>query len=77
MEDEFHFLMICKEYQAERIDFCRKINEAIVPFESFKSQEQFPFLMSTNDTKVLMLLVYFIDKCLQICYFMSSFMILC
>ena len=68
--------MICNEYQAERIEFCRKINEVIVPFESFKSQEQFLFLMSTNDIKVLMPLVYFIDKCLQICHFMSSVKIL-
>ena len=66
VEDEFHFLMICKEYQTERIEFCRKINQAIVPFESFTSRENFTFLMSTNDTEVLMLLVYFIDKCLQI-----------
>ena len=57
--------MICKEYQADRVDFCRK-NEVFVPFESFTSQEQFLFLMSTNDTEVLMLVVYFIDKCLQI-----------
>ena len=62
VEDEFHFIMICKEYQPERIEFCRKINQVIVPFESFTSREQFIFLMSTNDT----LLVYFIDKCLQI-----------
>ena len=66
MEDEFHFLMICKEYQAERLEFCRKINQVIIPFESFTSQEQLIFLMSTNDTEVLMLLVYFIDKYLQI-----------
>ena len=37
VEDEFHFLMICKEYQTERIEFCRKINQVIVPFESFTS----------------------------------------
>ena len=66
MEDEFYFLMICKEYQAERIEFCRKINQVIVPFESFTNREQVIFLMSTNDTEVLMLLVYFIDKSLQI-----------
>ena len=66
VEDEFHLLMICKEYQTERIEFCRNINQVIVPFESFSSQEKFIFLMSTNDTEVLMLLVYFIDKCLQI-----------
>ena len=56
VEDEFHILMICKEYQAERIEFCRRINQVIVPFESFASQEQFIFPMSTNDTEVLMLL---------------------
>ena len=52
--------------QTERIEFCRKINHIIVPFESFTSREKFIFLMSTNDTEVLMLLVHFIDKCLQI-----------
>ena len=66
MEDEFHFLMICKEYQTERMGFCRKINQIIVPFESFTSREKFIYLMSTNDTEVIMLLVYLIDKCLQI-----------
>ena len=62
VEDEFYFLMICKEYQTERIEFCRKINQVIVPFKSFTSQEKIIFLMSTNDTKVLMLLAYFIDN---------------
>ena len=42
MEDEFHFLMICKEYQTERIEFCRKINQVIVPFESFINQKNLP-----------------------------------
>ena len=42
------------------------INEVIVPFEFFTSQELFFFLMSTNDTEWLMLLIYFIYKCLQI-----------
>ena len=32
VEDEFHFLMICKEYQAERIEFCRKINRGYSNF---------------------------------------------
>ena len=53
MEDEFHFLMICKEYQAERIKFYTKAKQVIVPFQSLPSREQFIFLMSTNDTKVL------------------------
>ena len=57
--------MICKEYQIERTEFCRKINQVIVPFESFTSRENSFFLMSTNDTEVLMLLVNFMDKCLQ------------
>ena len=29
----------CKEYQAKIIKFCRKINQAIVPFESFTSRD--------------------------------------
>ena len=51
VEDEFHLLMICKEYQTERIEFCRNINQVIVPFESFSSQEKFIFLMSTKTLK--------------------------
>ena len=66
VEDEFHFLLTCKAYQAERNEFFTKINAIIVPFESYTSQEQFLFLMSTNDTEVIMLLIYFIEKCLQI-----------
>ena len=64
--DEFHFLMTCKAYQTERNEFFTKINAIIVPFESYTSQEQFLFPMSTNDTEVIMLLIYFIEKCLQI-----------
>ena len=37
VEDEFHVLIICKEYRTERIEFCRKINQVIVPFELFTS----------------------------------------
>ena len=66
MEDEFHFIMTCKAYQAERNDFFTKLNAIIVPFESHTSQEQFLFLMSTSDTEVLMLLMHFIEICLQI-----------
>ena len=67
MEDELHFLMTCKAYLAERNDFFfTKLNAIIVPFESYTSQEQFLFLMSTSDTEVLMLLMHFIEICLQI-----------
>ena len=59
VEDEFHFLLTSKAYQAERNEFFTKINAIIVPFESYTSQEQFLFLMSTNDTEVIMLLIYF------------------
>ena len=66
VEDEFHFLMTCKAYQTERNEFFTKVNAFIVPFESYTSQEQFLFLMSTNDTEVIMLLMHFIEICLQI-----------
>ena len=46
-------------------DFFKKLNAIIVPFESYTSQEQFLFLMSTSDTEVLMLLMHFIEICLQ------------
>ena len=49
VEDEFHFLLT---YQAERNEFFTKI-KAIIPFESYTSQEQFLFLMSTNDTNAI------------------------
>ena len=66
VEDEFHFLLTCKAHHAERNEFFTKINAIIVPFESYTSQERFLFLMSTNDTEVIMQLIYFIEKCLQI-----------
>ena len=55
VEDEFHFFMTCKAYQTERNEFFTKLNAFIVPFESYTSQEQFLFLMSTNDTEVIIL----------------------
>ena len=56
----------CKAYQTERNEFFTKLNAFIVPFESYTSQEQFLFLMSANDTEVIMLLMHFIEICLQI-----------
>ena len=66
VEYDFHFLLTCTAYQAERNDFFTKINAIIVSFETYTSQEQFLFLMSTNDTEVILLLIYFIEKYLQI-----------
>ena len=67
MEHESHFLMTCKAYQAERNDlFFTKLNAIIVPFDSYTSQEQFLLLMSTSATEALMLLMHFIEICLQI-----------
>ena len=43
--------MICKEYQAERNDFLKKIIKITVSFGSCTNQEQFLFFMSTNDTE--------------------------
>ena len=53
VEDEFHFLMICKTYQQQRDEFFTKINTFIVPFETLTREEQFIFLLSTNDTEIL------------------------
>ena len=66
IEDKFHFLMTCKAYQTKRNDFFTKLNAFIVPVESYTSQEQFLFLMSTNDTEVIMLLMHLIEICWQI-----------
>ena len=59
--------MTCKAYQTERNEFFTNLNAFVVPFESYTSQEQFLFLMSTNDTEVIMLLVHFIEVCLHVC----------
>ena len=57
---------VCKKKKKKkRNDFFTKLNAIIVPFESYTSQEQFLFLMSTSDTEVLMLLMHFIEICLQ------------
>ena len=66
VEDEFHFLMICKTYQQQRDEFFTKINTFTVPFETLTREEQFIFLLSTNDTEILTLLMLFIERCLQI-----------
>ena len=67
VEDEFHFLMTCKAYQNERNEFFTKRNTFLVLFESYTSHEKFLFLMSANETGVIMLLMHFIEICLQIC----------
>ena len=58
--------MICKTYQQQRDEFFAKINTFTVPFETLSREEQFIFLLSTNDTEILTLLMLFIERCLQI-----------
>ena len=62
IEDEMHFLMKCKAYRSERSEVFEKLNGLIVPFRSYTIKEKFIFLMGTNDTEVLNILIPYIDK---------------
>ena len=68
IEDEMRFLMTCKAYRSERSDVFEKLNALIVPFHSYTIQEKFIFLMSTNDTEALNILIPYTDKCFKICH---------
>lgn len=66
IEDEMHFLMTCTAYRSERTEVFEKLNALIVAFHSYTIQEKFKFLMGTNDTEVLTILIPYIDKCFKI-----------
>ena len=62
IEDEMHFLMICKAYRSKRSEVFETLNTLIVPFHSYTITEKFIFLMGTNDPEVFYILVPYIDK---------------
>ena len=66
VEDEFHFVMKCTAYSELRHRVFNAINSFIVDFDKLTSWDQFIFLMSSEDTEILSLLLVFIDNCLNI-----------
>ena len=62
VEDEFHFVMKCTAYSELKHRFFNAINSFIVGFDKLTSWDQFIFLMSSEDTEILSLLLVFIDN---------------
>ena len=58
--------MKCTAYSELRHRFFNAINSFIVDFDKLTSWDQFIFLMSSEDTEILSLLLVFIDNCLNI-----------
>ena len=59
-------MMTCKAYKSERSEVFEKLNALIVPFHLYTIQEKIIFLMGTDDTEVLNILIPYRDKCFKI-----------
>ena len=58
VEDELHFMVSCSLYDKRRQTFFNSLNDLLPDFVKSNSTEQFIFLLSTNDTEILNLLIH-------------------
>ena len=50
IEDEMHFVLVCKGFNKQREELFFKINEINTYFQRFSNMEKFKFLLTNNDT---------------------------
>ena len=60
VEDKLHFMVSCSLYDKRRQTFFNSLNDLLPDFVKSNSTEQFIFLLSTNDTEILNLLIHYI-----------------
>lgn len=52
IEDEFHFLMLCKSLHSQRTDLFSNITDIVPSFSDLSSKEQFNFLLTSHDLDI-------------------------
>ena len=65
VEDEFHFLFECSNYNIERRDFFTTINSKNILFASMTSKQKFEWLFIQENINVLEDFALFINNCFQ------------
>ena len=66
VEDEFHFVSVCKLYQNERKVMYANINDFVPQFETFSEMEKFSFLMGNKESDILLVFIKYISKCFDL-----------
>lgn len=57
IEDEFHFLMQCKELQSQRVELIKNIVDIVPSFSDLSREEQFLFMLTSNDLDICKVLI--------------------
>ena len=65
-EDEFHFLIACPKYTAEREILFTYSAKYCLNFNTLSDQNKFLWLMTTEDTGVITKLAFYIHSCFEI-----------
>ena len=67
-EDEFHFLMECKQYETQRLDFVSRIKERYPLFSNLDIKIKFIWLMANADDEVIKIVTAFISEIFHLRY---------
>ena len=64
VEDELHFLLVCRQYDTERMDLYDRLNIQAMS-TSLSKDDLFVFLLSSKDQRHLEIVGEYIYKCFQ------------
>ena len=66
IENEIHFLINCPKYSYERENLCSHVAKTCINFEKLSHQNKCIWLLSSEDTDIIIKVAYFIHKCFEI-----------
>ena len=66
IEDEYHFVISCKQHNIPRQYFLEKIHNVFVDTASFSDQNLFTFIMKLEDTELISMFEIFMRDCIAI-----------
>ena len=66
IENEIHFLINCPKYSYECENLFSHVAKTCINFEKLSHQTKFIWLMTSEDTDIIIKVAYFIHKCFEI-----------
>ena len=66
IEDEFHFICICKAYDDLRKQLFKDMSSIVPNFDNFCLYDKFLYIMSVSELDMIPIVVLYVDNCLKI-----------
>ena len=66
IEDEFHFICICKAYDDLRKQLFKDMSSIVPNFDNFCLYDKFLYIMSVSELDMIPVVVLYVDNCLKI-----------